>query len=81
MKNDEFGVNVMMINNVVSGWYSHSDAGFSTRKSEIKKANGLQIKGFCIQSRKYPLVSVAIDYIGKSSITSVKHSIGTGGCE
>lgn len=37
MKTSELGqtVNKMMINNVISRWYSHSDASFQTRESEL----------------------------------------------
>ena len=75
-------VNKMMINNVITRPYSHSDANFQTRVSELLPTSLLQIKGQCIQSKKYPLIGVTIDYIIRNrSITQVKHGPAAGGCK
>lgn len=81
MENDDIGVNVMMINNVVSRWYSHSDANFQNRKFEMFETSRSQKKGRCIQSKKYPNIGIAIDYIGGKYIRSVKHTGTVQGCK
>jgi hypothetical protein len=74
-------VNKMMINNVISRWYSHSDAAFQTRVSELYPGSMMQKKGSCIQSQKYPAIGIAIDYeIRNGSIVSVRHSSSVQGC-
>ncbi|MBN1363295.1 MAG: hypothetical protein JW976_00670 [Syntrophaceae bacterium] len=74
-------VNKMMINNIISRWYSHSDADFQTRVSEMYNGSMLQKKGKCIQSKKYPLVGITVDYFIKgNSITGVIHGSSVQGC-
>lgn len=74
-------VNKMMINNIITRPYSHSDADFQTRVSEMFPSSALQIRGQCIQSKKYPIIGVTVDYIVKNgSITKVKHGPAAGGC-
>jgi len=74
-------VNKMMINNVLSRWYSHPDAKFQTRVSEMYKGSMLQKKGGCIQSKKYPIIGITVDYLIKGgSITGVIHGSSAGGC-
>ena len=73
--------NIMMINNIISRWYSHADAKFATRVSEMYKSSMLQRKGRCIQSRTYPAIGITVDYIiGKKSITGVVHGSALQGC-
>lgn len=78
----EMDVNKMLINNHISGWYSHSDADFGTKVSEMKETSALQMRGQCIQSRKYSAVGIAIDYVTDGgSITKVYHGPTIGGCK
>jgi len=73
--------NKMMINNIISRWYSHSDADFQTRASEMFNSSPLQKKGKCIQSKKYPMIGITVDYIIKgNSITGVIHGSSVQGC-
>jgi hypothetical protein len=74
-------VNKMMINNIVSKWYSHSDASFQTRVSDMYESSLLQKKGKCIQSKTYPAIGITIDYIIEgNSISSVIHGSSVQGC-
>jgi len=73
--------NKMMINNVISRWYSHSDANFQTRVSELYDGSMMQIKGKCIQSKKYPIIGITVDYfIENDNITGVIHGSSIQGC-
>jgi hypothetical protein len=83
MKTSELGqtVNKMMINNVISRWYSHSDASFQTRESELFPTSLLQKRGQCIQSKKYPAIGIVVDYEGsRDSIVRVRHGMSAQGC-
>lgn len=74
-------VNKMMINNVISRWYSHSDAAFQTRPSEMLRSSPLQIKGACIQSKTYPAIGITVDYfMSGKSIVGVIHGASVQGC-
>jgi hypothetical protein len=74
-------VNKMMINNIVSKWYSHSDAKFATRASEMYSGSLMQEKGECIQSKTYPMIGITVDYlIDNESITGVVHGASIQGC-
>lgn len=74
--------NMMMINNVISRWYSHSDAKFMTRASELFKGSMLQERGQCIQSKTYSAVGIVVDYqITGDSIVGVVHGPSLQGCE
>ena len=74
-------INKMMINNVISRWYSHSDANFQTRVSEMHKGSLMQKKGKCIQSKTYPIIGITVDYFVKNdSITGVIHGSSIQGC-
>ncbi|MFW2440925.1 MAG: hypothetical protein ACN4GR_16335 [Arenicellales bacterium] len=74
-------VNKMMINNILSKWYSHSDAKFLTRESEMYSGSALQKKGQCIQSATYPAIGITVDYqITNNSITGVIHGSSIQGC-
>ena len=74
-------LNKMMINNIISRWYSHSDADFQTLVSEMFNGSVLQIKGKCIQSKKYPIIGITVDYfITGNSITGVIHGSSIQGC-
>jgi hypothetical protein len=73
--------NKMMINNVVSRWYSHSDAAFKTRVAELFPSSLMQKRGLCIQSSKYPIIDFTIDYeVKNSSIVRVFHGSAVQGC-
>ncbi len=65
-------VNKMMINNTISKWYSHSVAAFQTRESEMFNGSELQKKGKCIQSKKYPLIGITVDYYIKKIVLQVQ---------
>jgi hypothetical protein len=74
-------VNKMMINNIISKWYSHRDAAFQTRVSEMFNGSALQKQGKCIQSKKYPAIGITIDYFTNgNSITGVIHGSSVQGC-
>jgi hypothetical protein len=74
-------VNKMIINNIISRWYSHSDADFQTHVSEMFNSSALQKKGKCIQSKKYPIIGITVDYfIRGNSITGVIHGSSIQGC-
>ena len=71
----EADVNIMMINNFIAYPYSHRDAAFMSRPEELREGGLFQIRGKCIQSAKYALVAVAVDYIVEGRfIVAVKHS-------
>lgn len=75
-------INKMMINNVIVRRYSHSDANFSTRVPEMRATSAMQVRGQCIQSRKYPAIGVMVDYIKESkSFTHVVHGAAVNGCD
>ena len=71
----------MMINNIISGWYSHSDAKFKTRASELYKSSALQKHGQCMQSSTYAAIGITVDYIIENdSIVEVRHGASVQGC-
>lgn len=73
--------NKMMINNLISRWYSHSDAKFKTRASELYKGSALQKKGQCMQSGTYATIGITVDYIVENdSIVEVRHGASVQGC-
>lgn len=73
--------NKMMINNVISRWYSHSDANFQTRESELYDGSMMQINGKCIQSQKYPSIGIMVDYYTEDNkITGLIHGSSIQGC-
>ena len=75
-------INKMMINNIISRWYSHSDANFQTRASEMFNGSAMQEKGKCIQSKKYPIIGITVDYfVENNSITGVIHGSSIQGCK
>lgn len=74
--------NKMMINNIISRWYSNSDANFQTHPLDMHKPAKPQIKGHCIQSKTYSTQSIAVDYIiQKDSIAGVTHGSNALGCK
>ena len=74
--------NKMMINNVIARWYSHSDAAFKTKASQLYPTSLLQKKGKCMQSGKYPAVGITVDYqVKNDSITGVIHGASVQGCK
>jgi len=73
-------INKMMINNIISRWYSHSDANFDTKK--LYKTSMAQKKGQCMQSRTYPIIGITVDYIvSDNSIVKVLHGPSLQGCK
>lgn len=73
--------NKMMVNNLVSKWYSHDDANFKTHAYDLYPTSRLQIKGQCMQSSTYPIIGVLLDYyVSNDSITKVVHGSSMGGC-
>ena len=74
-------LNKRLINIIISRWYSHSDADFQVRVSEMFNGSMLQKKGKCIQSKKYPIIGITVDYFIKSnSIVGVIHGSSIQGC-
>lgn len=73
-------INKMMINKVISRWYSHKDAKFGTKVDDFRPRSQDQVRGVCLQSAKYPLVSIAVEYVGDGTIEKVFHTSGAGGC-
>jgi hypothetical protein len=83
MKVSELGqtVNKMRINNVISRWYSRSNANFQTRESELFRTSLLQKRGQCIQSKKYPAIGIVVEYEKNlESIVRVRHGMSAQGC-
>ncbi len=75
-------INKMMINNIISRWYSHRDANFQTRVPQLYQGSSMQKKGYCIQSEKYPLQGIMVYYEKKNdAIIRVLHSQSIGGCK
>lgn len=75
-------VNKMMINNILSGWYSHTDASFMTRVSEMFPTSMFQQRGQCIQSKTYPAIGIVVDYVMKDgNIVAVHHGGAIQGCK
>ncbi len=80
----DFGrnANIMMINNIITRPYSHSDANFQTNAQNLRPGSLMQKTGRCIQSKKYPMVGVMVDYeLKNDSISRVFHSRSLNGCE
>lgn len=74
-------VNKMMINNAISRWYSHSDAAFQTRVSELFPSSMFQKTGLCVQSKTYPTIGITVGYEVKgNSIVRVRHGSSIQGC-
>lgn len=84
MSDSELGsdTNKMMVNNLISKWYSQSDANFKTHPSEMFPTSMLQIKGECIQSSTYHNSGIAVEYsIANDSIAKVIHGSAIGRCQ
>lgn len=76
------GINKMMINNIVTKPYSHSDANFKTKEDELRTGSTFQKRGVCIQSSTYSQIGVVIEYrIKRNSIVSVAHASAIAGCK
>lgn len=83
MQESEVGqmVNIMQINNIITRPYSHNDADWQTRAGDLHDSSGLQKRGQCIQSARYPGRSVAVEYIEQDgAIAYVLHAAGVQGC-
>jgi len=84
MAASEFGldVNKMMINNVIALWYSHDDAKFGTKVSELRAPGALQKRGQCIQSATYPIIGITVEYeVANNSVIRVRHGQSAQGCK
>ena len=83
MSDDGLGLefNKGMINNAISRWYSHRDAKFQTRTSEMFSGSFRQVRGGCIQSKTYTTIGITVDYfIKNNSIIGVIHGSSVGEC-
>ena len=81
MSPSELGLNAnkSIMNNVISRWHSQPDAGFRTRAADLTPGLSVQRQGYCIQSARYPLQGIAIDYdIRNGSIARIKHTSSPG---
>lgn len=75
-------INKRMINNVITRWYSFPDANFATRANEMYRTSMFQVRGRCIQSRKYEIIGVLVDYLGDGKhISKVIHGVSVQGCK
>ncbi len=54
------------VNTVISRWYSKPDARFLVEPEDMFRRSDLQIRGWCIQSSKYPTQGITIDYFADS---------------
>ena len=77
-------INKKMIAGLITKWwkgsYTHKDAEFDI--DNLRTPAMFQSKGQCIQSKKYPIIAIAIDYIIESdSIAKVVYSPAVGGCD
>lgn len=69
------------INRVITPWYSNPDANFQTEPEQLRRKSDFQVRGWCIQSKTYPLIGVMIDYFAdEQSIVAVVHSLAASGC-
>lgn len=72
-------VNKMMINELISTWYSHPDANFDTKT--LRNTSLYQVVGQCMQSQSYAAIAVAIDHVvSNQSIIKVVHGPTLEGC-
>lgn len=84
MSDSEFdqSINILMINNIITLWYSHDDAYFKTRYDELYPGSRWQKRGYCIQSRTYSEIGITVDYeIINESIVTVRHGYSIEGCK
>lgn len=69
------------INSVIAPWYSNPDANFQTEPEQLRRKSDFQVRGWCIQSKTYPLIGIMIDYFtDEQSIVAVVHSLAASGC-
>lgn len=77
----EMAVNIANINAEIARPYSHADANFALGEHELMNSSFMQKRGRCIQSRKYPIIGVAVEYVkGKTGIAKVYHATTANGC-
>lgn len=80
MENND--INLMMINNSITRRYAQPDANFATRENELFRTSPLQVRGECIQSKTYPDIGVAVEYVRRAGhILSVKHGATVARCK
>ncbi len=74
-------INVRMINLAISRWYSHPDAEFAVQLGELRKSSPIQVRGKCMQSRRYPTIGVALEYFQQNGyLVGAKHAPAAGAC-
>ena len=77
----DLDINIGMINDVLANWYSKPDAAFKTSRDDLYTKSFMQVRGFCVQSRKYPSQAFLVDYFTKDgSIFMVVHNYALKGC-
>ena len=75
-------LNIMMINNVISNWYSHPDAAFLTREEDLRTDSFMQKRGYCVQSRTYSSQAFLVDYlVSDGELAMVMHNVSVGACK
>ena len=75
-------VNKRQINFIITKPYSHDDANFQVNVSQLGSHSLFQIRGKCIQSKKYSNVIVSVEYtVINNSITKVVHGSGIAPCK
>ena len=70
------------INRAVASWHGREDAAFLTDLQDLQLNRDMQQRGWCIQSSKYPTVSIAVDYFidEDGGLTAAIHSGSIGSC-
>ena len=64
------------VNQQLARWYSNPDADFMTDPDELQRPSIAKLKGWCMQSRKYPYIAVAIEYFtDEGGLRSVIHDL------
>ena len=76
-------INKQMIARLITRWwtrsYTHDDADFDI--DDLKLPARFQSKGKCVQSKKYFIIAIAVDYIIENgSITKVVYAPAIGPC-
>ena len=71
------------VNVLLAKWYSaNSDAAFKTEPRDLSMTRKIRDRGWCMQSAKYPLSSVLIEYfVDEGRLVAVMHTDGIAGCE
>ena len=71
--------NKVLINDLISTWYSHADANFDTKS--LRRSSLAQEVGQCMQSKRFAAIGVVVDYVVvDQSIVKVFHGPALEGC-